>query len=159
MSIINCPECNKGVSDTAVSCPHCGYLLNKSKNISKKKTESNGCLIFSIIILIIVYIIYNMGNDTSSNNSPTTSASSYNNFLAYSYAEDFVKKQLKSPSTAKFPGIIEKNKQSVNLGGGTFKIDSWVDSQNSFGAMIRTNFSCIIVFKDGSVSCKQLKIE
>lgn len=31
MSIINCPECQKEISDTARSCPHCGYSFEKMK--------------------------------------------------------------------------------------------------------------------------------
>lgn len=29
MALIVCPECTKSVSDTAESCPLCGYKLNK----------------------------------------------------------------------------------------------------------------------------------
>ncbi|RPJ50952.1 MAG: zinc-ribbon domain-containing protein, partial [Methanobacteriota archaeon] len=25
MAIVNCPECQKEISDQAVMCPHCGY--------------------------------------------------------------------------------------------------------------------------------------
>ncbi|MEE1315341.1 MAG: zinc ribbon domain-containing protein [Faecalimonas sp.] len=32
MSMINCPECNKEISDKALVCPNCGYPL--SNNIS-----------------------------------------------------------------------------------------------------------------------------
>lgn len=28
MSLINCPECNRQISDKAHSCPYCGYPLN-----------------------------------------------------------------------------------------------------------------------------------
>ena len=28
MSLIACPECSKSISDTAVSCPSCGYQLD-----------------------------------------------------------------------------------------------------------------------------------
>lgn len=31
MSLINCPECGKQVSTMAISCPNCGYPLNKSE--------------------------------------------------------------------------------------------------------------------------------
>ena len=30
MSLINCPECNKEISDSAKSCPHCGYKFKNS---------------------------------------------------------------------------------------------------------------------------------
>ena len=65
----------------------------------------------------------------------------------------FVEKQLKSPSTAKFPKTIEKNEHITNLGGGKYKINSWVDSQNAFGATIRTNFSCTIIFEGDNLYC------
>ena len=32
MALINCPECGKHVSDTAPSCPHCGYILSERDN-------------------------------------------------------------------------------------------------------------------------------
>lgn len=31
MSLVKCPECQKEISDTARSCPHCGYLFPKMK--------------------------------------------------------------------------------------------------------------------------------
>ncbi|WP_166668022.1 peptidoglycan-binding protein [Orenia marismortui] len=60
--------------------------------------------------------------------------------VAYSQAKEVIISRLKSPSTADFPWfdynffIIDKNK---------YKIVSYVDAQNSFGAEIRTHFSVI----------------
>lgn len=31
MSLIRCPECGKEISDTAASCPNCGYSFQKMK--------------------------------------------------------------------------------------------------------------------------------
>ena len=31
MSMINCPECGKIISDEATTCPNCGYVLKKKK--------------------------------------------------------------------------------------------------------------------------------
>jgi len=41
MPLINCPECNKQISDFAVNCPNCGYPLQK-QNFEKKSTPQNG---------------------------------------------------------------------------------------------------------------------
>ena len=30
MALIKCPECGKEVSDSAPTCPHCGYVLKKT---------------------------------------------------------------------------------------------------------------------------------
>ncbi len=32
MALINCPECNKEISDKANSCPHCGYPIEAKIN-------------------------------------------------------------------------------------------------------------------------------
>ena len=29
MALINCPECDKEISDKAISCPHCGNPMNQ----------------------------------------------------------------------------------------------------------------------------------
>lgn len=147
MALTNCKECGGQVSKKATKCPHCGIKLRKGGN--------NGCLwTFIIVALAFVAIsIFSPDLDTSSEISHP------NNFLAYNYAEDAVKKKLKAPSTAKFPRTTEKDKHIKYLGNKEYQIDSWVDSQNSFGAMIRTNFSVTIVFDNEKVSFKNLKIE
>jgi hypothetical protein len=61
---------------------------------------------------------------------------------AFVQAEDFVSKRLKSPSTAKFPWFW--NAQIIYLGNCRHEIHSYVDSQNSFGAMIRTRYIVIL---------------
>ena len=38
--LIKCPECNLQVSDSAVMCPHCGYVLN-NKKMSNIRRKSN----------------------------------------------------------------------------------------------------------------------
>jgi len=153
MALIKCPECNKQVSDAAKTCPHCGFQLI-SNDITKKPKKVNGCLSILIIaaaVLTIFFIIGFFGDDSSSDSTNST-----NNFLAYNYAEDFVKQKLKSPSTAIFPGVSEKNEHIIDLGSGKYKINSWVDSQNGFGAMLRTNFSCTIIFEGEKVRCEDL---
>jgi hypothetical protein len=65
--------------------------------------------------------------------------------LAFVIAEDFVKKQLKAPSTAKF---APKWESTVTGGdkGCKYEITSWVDSQNSYGAQIRTEFQIVVKY-------------
>lgn len=57
-------------------------------------------------------------------------------------AEDDVKNNLKAPSTAKFPGhIMESDEWVINKNGNRYTVSSYVDAQNSFGTMIRSNFT------------------
>ena len=39
MALMNCPECNKRVSDLAASCPNCGYPINKKLEYIRIKLE------------------------------------------------------------------------------------------------------------------------
>ncbi|MDD3475053.1 MAG: hypothetical protein PHP08_04130 [Candidatus Dojkabacteria bacterium] len=58
------------------------------------------------------------------------------------YSKQLVEAVLKAPSTAEFPGGFFDPFSGWGFGkeGSTYKVSSYVDSQNSFGAMIRSNF-------------------
>lgn len=60
--------------------------------------------------------------------------------MAAAQCESYVKDYLKAPSTAEFSGIGET--QIVAQGGGKYAVIGWVDSQNSFGAKLRTKYIC-----------------
>ena len=62
--------------------------------------------------------------------------------LSYSYARDFIKQNLKSPSTAEFPSFTEVNHKY--LGNCTHNITGDVNAQNSFGAMLRNKFNVTV---------------
>lgn len=38
MALINCPECNKEISDTAKNCIHCGYVLKEENTVVQPQT-------------------------------------------------------------------------------------------------------------------------
>ena len=110
---------------------------------------------FASILTMFTFIFIAFGSDDDNSSSSTET----NKMLAYNYAEDFVKQRLKSPSTAEFPGLFEKADHITELGNDEYLISSWVDSQNGFGAMIRSKFSCKIIFKDEKVRVENLVIE
>lgn len=64
---------------------------------------------------------------------------------AWLMAQQFVKDELKSPGTADFGG---QSYQSVvkELGNERYEVNAWVDSHNSFGALIRSYFTCEIEY-------------
>ena len=55
MSLINCPECGKQVSDETHVCVHCGFPL-KEKPVVKKPFCNK--IIFRIIVLLCLLIIF-----------------------------------------------------------------------------------------------------
>ena len=106
-----------------------------------------------ILLLVISFLLPNcFGGDDGS-------TSSSRDLLAFNYSEDYVKQRLKSPSTAKFPKSSEKRNYITKVSDDEYIIEAWVDSQNGFGAMIRSSYSCVIIFEDGKVKCKDLLIE
>lgn len=79
MALINCPECNKEISDSVKKCPNCGYKIKKQKGkdrrngnneeakrkkIFKTKKQKriavviSSCL-FAIIIGVAIFFTYN----------------------------------------------------------------------------------------------------
>ncbi len=92
------------------------------------------------------YISQIQGNDVSrgaksAQNSSSTekyNSARHTDSEAWSCAVDIVKNNLKAPSTAKFCSFNDGT--VTHLGNGEYKVTGWVESQNSFGAMIRSNF-------------------
>ena len=66
--------------------------------------------------------------------------------------EELVTSQLKAPHTAQFPGILEKADGVITYKNGNKDWSGWVDSQNAFGATVRTEFLCEYDNENGSVS-------
>lgn len=58
---------------------------------------------------------------------------------AFFYGKEFVKRNLKAPRSAKFGGY--RNSSVQHYAGCKFVVSGYVDSQNSFGAMLRSNYS------------------
>ena len=56
MALIKCPECGKEISDTAKSCPNCGYTIHNKKSFLQFLSDGTNCII-SIVINIVLSII------------------------------------------------------------------------------------------------------
>ncbi|UUE36569.1 zinc ribbon domain-containing protein [Pectobacterium aroidearum] len=54
MALVNCPECQKEVSDTAFKCPSCG------KQLKKPRRSFFGKLVKWIFILFNIFMIYSV---------------------------------------------------------------------------------------------------
>lgn len=75
--------------------------------------------------------------DVDSDEGPT-------DYSAFEICKKFVKDRLKSPGSASFRNFFEDDGEvSVSgFGDGPYKVISTVDSENGFGALIRTDFVC-----------------
>lgn len=158
MALIKCPECGNDVSTEAEACPKCGCPIKKQESYLEQNndiqpikqsssTKGSGCATIAIIILLLIVGLVLFGQcGGSSSKSDNWNTESW----AKSYAQLMVKNNLKAPSTAKFCNSA-REMNAKNLGGTKWKVTGWVDAQNSFGAMIRSDFEVTLeLTKDGA---------
>lgn len=101
--------------------------------------------VFLVVVIIIVVVLGQMDKKTKGYSEEDRAD-------AWVCAQDVVKKNLKSPSSAKFCLMSEAtiHYNGEDGGGSRYTVSGYVDAQNSFGAMIRKNFTVnLTVTKDG----------
>lgn len=106
-----------------------------SSEPAKKPGFMLGCLLPLLLLLagvIAFQLIFN-GPDAVDRRAERDAP-----VLAQIACERAVKEQLKAPSSAKFVNMESQG------AGGSFAVTGQVDAENSFGAMIRTSFSCTV---------------
>lgn len=81
-------------------------------------------------------------NSQSSSSVSIPSSAKLTNIEAFTVAEYVVKEFLVSPSTAKFCKYTEAT-CSYNSSTDRWTVKGWVDSQNTYGATIRQNFTAV----------------
>jgi hypothetical protein len=99
-----------------------------------------------LILLIIgaLFLIFGLGGGEDL--QPTAPAATSNlSAASYVQAKNFVSQVLKSPATADFPLFGE----GFETGPNTYTVNSFVDSQNGFGAMLRSGYSITLEFTGG----------
>lgn len=65
---------------------------------------------------------------------------------AYIVSKRYIESILKSPTTADFPFLDFK---STHFGDGRYRVTSYVDSQNSYGATVRSDWSILMTYNGG----------
>ncbi len=111
---------------------------------TQKKEETNQgdkyvTIKLLFVLACIIFIIYCMVSIFANNSSKTSSKNSSTDYKleAYIMSQEFIEKELKAPATAEFPSY---HKISVVQTDNRYKVKAYVDSENSFGAKIRTNY-------------------
>lgn len=73
-----------------------------------------------------------------------------NEGMAFVMSQSFVKRRLKAPASADFPSGIDRDVKTKYLGDCTHDVWAYVDSQNSFGAKIRTSYYVKLKYDTGT---------
>lgn len=102
---------------------------------------------FALIVLIAV--ISAVSNSNTSTTTPATNSTptqSDRETTSIVFAEKVIKDTLKAPSTAKF---VDVKAYELTNEKDVWAINGFVDSQNSFGAVIRSQWEVQLDYRDG----------
>ena len=105
------------------------------EKLRQKNKKSGGSDFLKLIgtgILVSIPMLWFTFKNSGASSKPSV-------YQAQSACESAVTGILKSPSSADFGGWQRRENAD-----GTFEISGYVDSQNSFGAMLRAQFSCSV---------------
>ena len=110
-----------------------------------------GCTagILAAVGAVILYSVVAMQQDSG--------VSGNDEIAAWTMCELAVKDKLKSPSSASFPWAGAKD-FTESLGEGRYRVRAYVDSQNTFGAMVRSQFVCEVEHSGGEYRVTRLEV-
>ena len=124
MALITCPECGKEVSDTAQSCPNCGYPIAQKEvvdkpvtdedisNVSRKKSSKKIIITACLIIAVAVGVIFSLKGQNSIVGTWEDNSTFDGFVLIYEFSED-----------GSYSSFIRKGTITAPGGTGTYEID------------------------------------
>jgi len=138
---INVSEYKKSIKDLN------GQKVELKAKDKKRKLYWTLGIVGGIFLLFIIGSSDDASNSTTTNNTVAEQAtpSAPTESQAKIMAQGMVKQLLKSPSTADFPSF---DYTTTNV-GSKYTVVSYVDSQNGFGAMIRSTWRVVMTHNGG----------
>lgn len=120
------------------------FLRSRSENVGW------GTLFKAIVALAMMIIILSLCIDPMKQKpAPGFANYSPDKEIIYRSVKNLVKKKLKAPLTAVFPSLQEISITSAKE-KDNWDVSGYVDSQNSFGALIRTKYIMLIRYDNSS---------
>ena len=115
------------------------YIMESYNNMATGKS-SKGIIFGTLIIIVCLFYLKGLYSKPDGDDKKRE---------AFLNAEVCVKNNLKAPATAKFPPYVKGCvTSSDNI---TFVISSFVDVQNTYGALLRENWRCELKWKGGDL--------
>jgi hypothetical protein len=102
------------------------------------KTSGNPVVGFIVLLVIVGGVVYACSGGSD---DPSDSGGGRSDGMAKVMCEKFVEDRLKAPGTADFSGIFDTE---ITGSGNNYTVRGHVDAQNSFGAMLRSDYTCAI---------------
>ena len=102
-----------------------------------------GC--FGLVAVLVVFILWSLVAGDGEPDAP-------NQYEAEAQCEDFIADRLKSPASAEYDLTAVES-------GGKLEVTGTVDSQNGFGAMVRSDVRCVIRFSGDTAHLDDISLE
>ncbi len=135
-----CAHCKTEIDWFASRCPNCHGKMSVW-------TAGNKMIAVALLPLVFYGIIFVASNQSSSGgNTTVVNTSEDRKILSIVFAKSVIEDILKAPSTAKF---VDVRAYELSNQKDVWAINGYVDSQNSFGAVIRSQWEVQLDYRDG----------
>lgn len=123
------------------------------KDLMTKLIQAIGILV-GIFVVIIILVAINDKSTKSKTPEQITADACRDESYSYLVSQMSIKQKIKSPSTAKF----SSNYKHTFTGNCVHTFVGYLDSQNGFGAMVRTNYTTTVQYNIKTRKYKLTKI-
>lgn len=109
-----------------------------------------GILFAFTVLIVVVGVMVDAPEDPAKAEADREATACVDSTMAYVVAQNFVKQRLVSPATADFPWLgFAEGVASRHIGDCRHRVTGYVDSQNRFGATVRTRFVATVRYNGG----------
>jgi hypothetical protein len=120
-----------------------------------KNTKFTTLVFLGVVVVPILYL-FAYGERTPKQVPPMAAVTpTDHSSSAFTRCQRYVRDRLKAPATADFPFLDRK---TWKFDDDVYVVKSYVDAQNSFGAMLRTNWHCKVQYVGGDWKLLELEL-
>lgn len=117
------------------------------------------CKKLTSAIVFVFFMVLAAGSSDDRTPEQKAAETCADKISAYVHSKYFVEKRLKSPASAKFPSMASEGVVVNYEGECRHTILSYVDAQNSFGAMIRTKYLAEVQYQKEAQSWSLIDLQ
>lgn len=109
------------------------------------KKTSGTQILYGLVLVAVVFLLLVLCSGPKPAAKATATPDAGDPLKACWWCQVEVEEELKAPASAEFPSC---NRASIRkIAEGVYEVKSYVDAQNSFGAMIRTDYICQVKYR------------